>query len=137
MTLAYAEPLVGWRLWHVDRDHRLASWSQSALWPERARFEARCRRLLGKCADAPAPGHPCGIYALRTREQAEALLRQLPLTVPGQVALSRVSLWGRVIENVGGWRAQFAYPYDLVLVGGNPATARALTARYAVDVSLA
>ena len=56
--------------------------------------------------------------------------------VPGPVALGRVSLWGRVIENVDGWRAQFAYPYDLLLVGGDPAAARALARRYAVDVSL-
>jgi hypothetical protein len=137
VTATYAEPLLGWRLWHVDGKHRLASWSQSACWPERERLEARCRRILGRCEDAPARNHPCGIYALRTRELAESLLRELPLPVAGAIALGRVSLWGRVIENVNGWRAQFAYPYEVLLFGGDAATARELRQRYAVDVALA
>ena len=67
---------------------------------------------------------------------AESLLRELPLPVAGTITLGRVSLWSRVIQNVDGWRAQFAYPYDVELVGGDPATARGLRRRYAVDVSL-
>ena len=137
MSATYTEPLVGWRLWHVDRHNGLASWSEGARWPARERLEARCRRILGRCAEAPGRGHACGIYALRSRELAESLLRELPLPVVGTVAIGRVSLWGRVIENVDGWRAQFAYPYDVVLVGGDAATARCLRERYAVDVSLA
>jgi hypothetical protein len=137
MTPTYAEPLLGWRLWHVDRDHRLLSWSQDAHWPERGQFEARCRRLLGRCDGAPRRGHACGIYALRTRELAEALVRQLPAPVTGAIALGRVSLWGRVIENVDGWRAQFAYPYDIELLGGDEGVARELRRRYAIDVALA
>jgi hypothetical protein len=38
---------------------------------------------------------------------------------------------------VDGWRAQFAYPYDVVLFGGDEKTARELRRRYAVDVALA
>jgi hypothetical protein len=136
VTVAYAEPLVGWRLWHVDRQNRLVSWSQTASWPERERLEARCRRLFGRCAAAPRRSHACGIYALRTRELAESLLRKLPGAVVGTVALGRVSLWGRVIENVDGWRAQYAYPYDLLLLGGGQAQACELRRRYAVDVEL-
>lgn len=137
MTPTYAEPLLGWRLWHVDRNHGLRSWSQSAWWPERERLEARCRRLVGRCGAAPRRGHACGIYALRTRELAESLLKELPLPVTGTIALGSVSLWGRVIENVHGWRAQFAYPYDLLLLGGDARTARELRRRYAIDVALA
>jgi hypothetical protein len=136
VTVAYAEPLVGWRLWHVDRQNRLVSWSQTASWPERERLEARCRRLFGRCAAAPRRSHACGIYALRTRELAESLLRKLPGPVVVTVALGRVSLWGRVIENVDGWRAQYAYPYDLLLLGGDQAQASELRRRYAVDVEL-
>lgn len=29
------------------------------------------------------------------------------------LAIGRVSLWGRVIVGTHGWRAQFAYPYDV------------------------
>ena len=73
---------------------------------------------------------------MRTRELAESLLRKLPGAVVGTVALGRVSLWGRVIENVDGWRAQYAYPYDLLLLGGDQAQASELRRRYAVDVEL-
>jgi hypothetical protein len=136
VTPTHTEPVLGWRLWHVDRKHRLRSWSQGGRWPERERFEALCRRPLLPCAEAPGRGHGCGIYALRTREQAETLLRELPLPVCGAIAVGRVSLWGRVVENTGGWRAQFAYPYEVFLLGDDRAAAQALRARYAVDVSL-
>ncbi len=124
------EPLLGWRLWHV-RDGRLLSWVKPDQWPGGARFEARCRRLRG-CGEAPRAGHSCGIYAARTRELALQLLEELP-SIAGPVAVGRVSLWGRVIENVDGWRAQYAYPYDLELVAGTAADAAGLRRVYAVD----
>jgi hypothetical protein len=48
--------------------------------------------------------------------------------------LGRVSLWGRVFENTHGWRAQYAYPYELFVLGGDAATVRGLRDTYAVDV---
>lgn len=133
----YAEPLLGWRVWHVRGNgdgYGLASWSRDATWPARERMEARCRRLLSQAHHAPRLGHRCGIYAVRTRELARALLDELP-PLPGAVALGRVSLWGRVIENTLGWRAQYAYPYELELIGAPDGMATALRDRYAVDVS--
>jgi hypothetical protein len=57
---------------------------------------------------------------------------------PGRpIALGSVSLWGRILVRERGFRAQFAYPYELFLVGGDEAMARDLRARYAVDVWLA
>ena len=136
MTPLVTEPVLGWRLWHV-RDGRLLSWSQDAVWPGQERMEARCRRFLRSgCSEAPGRGHACGIYAVRERDDAEGLLRDLP-PLPGPVAVGLVSLWGRVIENVGGWRAQYAYPYALQLLRGDERTARLLRSRYAVDVELA
>jgi hypothetical protein len=140
------EPILGWRIWHVDpRPGRpgLRSWSQTADWPAGRRLEAGCRSLLGlgwRGHGAPRPGHRCGIYAFRERRDAEVLLRRLgPVgRAAGRLpaAIGQVSLWGRVIENTGGWRAQFAYPYDLVLVGGDESLAAELRRRYAVDVSV-
>jgi hypothetical protein len=135
------EPILGWRVWHVDPagGPRLLSWSRSGHWPEGRRMEARCRALRGR--DAPCRTHACGIHALREESDAAALLRntghvgsafgRLP------AAMGRVSLWGRVMENTGGWRAQFAYPYDLVLFGADEELAADLRGRYAVDVALA
>ena len=89
---------------------------------------------------APVPGHGCGIYAFRRREDAEALLHRLGPVGPAggrlAAAIGRVSLWGRTIENTGGWRAEFAYPYDVVVLGGDRALAGALRSDYAIDVSL-
>ena len=83
---------------------------------------------------APAAGHRCGIYAVRTRELAERLLADLRLPAPRPVVVGRVSLWGRVFENTHGWRAQFAYPYELLVLGGDDGTMRELRDAYAVDV---
>ena len=124
---------------------RLRSWSHSAEWPAVRKMEARCRSLKSvlrpaRSHEAPQPGHSCGIYAARDRADVEAMLRQLGEVGPTfhrlAAAIGRVSLWGRVIENTGGWRAQFAYPYDLVLFGGDEGLAAGLRRRYAVDVSL-
>jgi hypothetical protein len=148
-TALLTEPLVGWRLWHVayrKGEPCLASWSRSAVWPAASRMEARCWLGLGGGVlraehEAPRLGHSCGLYALRTRARAEALLREIGRVGVGSgrrpVALGRVSLWGRVIENVDGFRAQYAYPYDLELVGGDEPLAAALRTRYAVDVTAA
>ena len=43
-------------------------------------------------------------------------------------------MWGRAIANVDGWRAQYAYPYEVYLVGATAELAAALRKRYAVDV---
>ena len=83
---------------------------------------------------APAAGHRCGIYAVRSRELAERLLADVRLPAPRPLALGRVSLWGRVIENTDGWRAQFAHPYELFVLGGGRGTVRALRDAYTVDV---
>jgi hypothetical protein len=142
-------PIIGWRVWHVDdgpAGARLLSWSHPAEWPARERMEAsctpghaslRCRRRHA----APEPGHACGLYALHSRERAEALMDGLFALVPAgcnhrAVALGRVSLWGRVIENTGGWRAQYGYPYDLHVYRGGDDICRRLRDEYAVDVSL-
>ena len=52
------------------------------------------------------------------------------------VALGRVSLWGRILEREHGFRAQFAYPYDLFLIGADDEIASGLRRRYAVDVTV-
>jgi hypothetical protein len=141
------EPILGWRVWHVEPGAAcLRSWAQTADWPAGEKLEAGCRSRLGlrwrlKSHGAPDKEHECGIYACRERAEAEQLIRDLdeiaPLADRFPTAIGRVSLWGRVIENTGGWRAEFAYPYDLELYGGDEQLAAALRRRYAVDVALA
>jgi len=40
------------------------------------------------------------------------------------------------VENVDGWRAEYAYPYELVVRRGDEATLAALRRAYLVDVAL-
>jgi hypothetical protein len=146
------EPILGWRLWHVrlhDDEHRLESFTMHHVsWPAGRRFEARCPMHR---EGAPAHEHECGIYAFRTRALAEELLRrytgvrhhygreyrELPPVREGRpIALGSVSLWGRILARERGFRAQYAYPYELYLIGGDGQIARELRDRYAVDVSL-
>lgn len=140
MTDLYLEPILGWRAWKVDRG-RLYSTVWGNLWPDRTRLEARCG-LGGRSSpgglrgmhDAPSLQCQCGIYALKAREDALYLAGQI--MAPDVAAIGRVSLWGRVVETQGGYRGQYAYVYDVVLLGGSEAEARELRAHYAVDVSV-
>ena len=137
MTDVYLEPVRGWRVWRIA-DGRLYSTVFGTLWPDRARLEARCG-LGGRSSpgglrgvhDAPLRGCDCGIYALKSRADALFLARQI---TNDPVAIGRVSLWGRVVETERGYRAQYAYIYDLTVFGATSAEALELRNRYAIDV---
>jgi hypothetical protein len=146
------EPILGWRLWHVrlhEGDYRLESFTwHHVSWPAARRLEASCA-IHGH--EAPVQSHECGIYAFRTRELAEDLLRRYtgvrqrygpvleeppPPRLGRPVALGQVSLWGRILVRERGYRAQYAYPYDLLLIDGDDYIARELRRLYAVDVTV-
>ena len=138
-----AEPLVGWRIWRVVGDTlRATVWPTE--WPPLARFEAECHDRPSPFTEpdavpsahrSPERSCDCGVYAFKRREDAELLARE-KVDPQDVLALGRVSLWGRVIETERGFRAERAYPYDLLLLGGTEQLARKLRNRYAVDVSL-
>lgn len=145
----WGEPILGWRLWHVrlhGGDYRLESFTRHHVsWPAGRRLEATCP-AHGDAA--PFSGHECGIYAFKSRELAEELLRryvgvrqcygrgpEFPPPPRGRpIALGSVSLWGRVMERERGYRAQYAYPYELFLMNADETIARRIRGRYAVDV---
>jgi hypothetical protein len=137
VTDLFLEPIRGWRVWKVA-DGRLYSTVFGTLWPERTRLEARCG-LGGRSSpgglrgvhDAPARACDCGIYAFKSPAAALHLARQIMPLSPA--AVGQVSLWGRVVETELGYRAQYAYIYDLTLLGGSDAEADAIRNGYAVD----
>jgi hypothetical protein len=141
LTDLYLEPILGWRAWKIDRG-RLYSTVWGNLWPERTRLEARCG-LGGRSSpgglrgmhDAPSLQCECGIYALKAQEDALYLARQI--MAPDVAAIGRVSLWGRVVETQRGYRGQYGYVYDVVLLGGSEAEALEIRRQYAVDVFVA
>jgi hypothetical protein len=136
------EPLVGWRAWHVvatPSGPQLVSWWLNTQWPPRERLEAACALHGGR----PARSHDCGVHAFRTLDDVLAYIGQGPIPDEARfvrrvedcigLAVGQVSLWGRTIVHTRGWRAQYAYPYDIVLLEGGRELASAVTARYAVE----
>jgi hypothetical protein len=135
------EPLRGWRAWQVvagAHGPTLASWWVSALWPALRPLEARCAQH----GPRPAAHHLCGIHAFDARDHALAYLRrsrEAPLLFVRRperalgIVVGRVSGWGRAVAHARGWRAQFAYPYDLYLIRGDRALAQKIADRYAVE----
>jgi hypothetical protein len=109
----YAEALIGWRVWCVVETRAgllLASVIHDHVWPVGRETVAAC--LHGHAA--PNADCACGIHA--AREPAAVLSYLHGRDEPSTVArvLGRVRLWGRVVEHEGGWRAERAYPLDLV-----------------------
>jgi hypothetical protein len=143
----YAEPLIAWRAWRVRRLERLSQDQPLRLaaigrlgipkfWEPRAATPASCSNYR-TLHEAPWPSCKCGIYGFRGRDSAEhALVRYSHGGTEGW-AFGRVSLWGRIVECERGWRAQYAYPYDLVVFTRDERVAAELRDLYAVDVTTA
>ena len=108
-----ADPVSGWRYWQLHPStgllrsvtHRMVAWH-----PHRPQH-AVC--LIGG-HDAPAPGCACGIHAAPTL----AALREEGLCLKPAEALvvGEVALWGAVVADEHGLRAEYAYPRALSLV---------------------
>ena len=84
----------------------------------------RGRSRKSFCAGTPGSA---GATVARTRAP--------PVRQGRPIALGSVSLWGRILVRENGFRAQYAYPYELHLIDGDEHIARELRHRYAVDVS--
>jgi hypothetical protein len=136
------EALQGWRAWRVverEEGPTLTSWWLNALWPARRALESGC----GMHGSRPVAHHMCGIHAYTGREEALAYLGRRhdgPQSLFGRrpertlgVAFGRVSGWGHAVRHTRGWRSQFAYPYELFVIGGDRGLAAALANHYAVE----
>jgi hypothetical protein len=109
----YISPVVGHRVWRWD-ETGLKSLNGEP-WLPGQHLEARCRvapaaRHMAEAAnEVPHRKCTCGIYAAQNSKH----LRQLGYASYG--VCGEVYLWGAVVEHTLGWRAQFAYPKDLIL----------------------
>lgn len=136
-------PVVAWRAWALAETAagpELRSVVYAHPWLPREPLRLVCEP--GGCLGArwPLQPHACGIHAFKNRADAVAFpsmweARRFPQTVfPEQSVVGQVSLWGRVVEHVRGYRAELAYPYALVLSPEQERLAAPLAARYGVDV---
>lgn len=131
-----AEPATGWRYWQLRPSGLLRSVTHRRHeWRPGQPLRAVC--LIGG-HQAPAPGCACGIHASpdvdTLREQGLCLAPGEPL-VTGQAAL-----WGVVVTDDHGLRAEYAYPSRLSLVapGGSDPEASVLAhlSAYGVPVEV-
>ncbi|MGI9021956.1 MAG: hypothetical protein ACR2HV_01745 [Acidimicrobiales bacterium] len=108
--LAPDEAVVGWRYWQV-RAGRLRSVTQrDTEWKPGRVLSARC---MGAGHRAPDPGCDCGFYGARDIDR----LRQHGLCLaPEALAIGRVALWGRVLDDDAGWRGEFGRPVSVAVV---------------------
>ena len=111
----YISPVVAYRVWRWS-ETGLCSLNGEQWLPDRP-VEARCRvapaarnvRVVDGADKVPDRNCTCGVYAAKNIEH----LRQLGYADRG--ICGEVYLWGTVVEHALGWRAQFAYPKNLVL----------------------
>jgi hypothetical protein len=110
-----ADPLVGWRIWRLERREgvlTLVSMTRALAWPHREAMRARCGRFQRHAA--PDLSCRCGIYATGSaRTLARSGVFDADTAVVGTAAL-----WGTVVDHELGARAEYAYPARLRLVCG-------------------
>lgn len=117
-------PVEGWRWWKTGTSYMkgddaiyLRSVFISRMWLPGQAVDARCGPPRRRRHDAPNPECFCGLYAVKTLEQAaeEAMIwmfRGGPH--PPTLTLGTVNLWGQIEEGETGYRAQCAYPKKIV-----------------------
>lgn len=109
------EIVVGWRCWAEHHGVLLSPYRQTA-WPKGRRLESPVDSSLSPLV---ARGHGRGIYALRDQHDVLVWVAMFPtLTIKWPQSRGKnlvwgtVSLWGKVVEHEGGYRAQYAYPLE-------------------------
>lgn len=155
------EPILGWRAWIVEERPGTFEYDDQGLWRRVAPGGLRLvslngttwepRREMTYSEGAPAancavsdprekhpgtnPGCSCGIYAHGTRELLMVELHAFMSHGDKIMAFGRVGLRGNWVRGAKGWRAQYAYPYDIYLVDcGDMNVAREIASLYAIDV---
>jgi ribosomal protein S27AE len=104
-------PLVGWRRWTVPMFRDVLLSNNEIEWKPGEKLVATHTpvALAVKCTGDEHCS--CGIYAYKTREQAQNEENPPDKTMH---IWGEVYLWGRVVEHEKGFRAQFAYPKAFV-----------------------
>ncbi|HZU42951.1 MAG TPA: hypothetical protein VE994_09790 [Terriglobales bacterium] len=101
----YIFPLVGYRVWQWDeiglKSLNTVRWRPGEVLSAECKTEGR--------HEAPQSDCTCGVYAAKSLDH----LRRIGYTqdrIHGEVCL-----WGTVVEHEDEWRAQFAYPKNLIV----------------------
>lgn len=135
------EPIIGWRVWTIRlyerrggiiEHHLHALNSGGGHWRPGQRMEAECRHGIH---DAPWPSCQCGLWAVRDRETAEQQQTWgATPSVSGWTCVGKVAMWGRVLEFERGYRAQYAYPQELIFYVDDGTVAKEVGRLYGIPV---
>ncbi|MDP9388799.1 MAG: hypothetical protein M3Q48_13030 [Actinomycetota bacterium] len=107
------DPVVGWRYWQLDRASRLlrSVTHKRVTWTPGQPLRAVC--LIGG-HEAPAAGCACGIHA---SPDLAGLRSSGVCLAPGEpLVVGEAALWGVVVHDAHGLRAEQAAPARLWLV---------------------
>lgn len=126
-TNFYVEPFIGWRSWNIvvmDDKVLLRSITYKTIWTPGTEFVAHCKRNLGPYDsfehnhDSPNKHHGCGIYAVKTEEDAARWLSFSPES--RMRVMGEVKLWGIVYRYTRGFLSQYAYPKSIYVPHETP-----------------
>jgi hypothetical protein len=135
-----SEPIIAYRVWGLSwlngEPEALRSITYRIRWPKRKPMRAHClfnirsgKPSVHPSEDAPVIGHTCGIYAVKTVEQTEtwrpAAYNRAELEKEIKI-VGTVALWGRVLRHANGYRAEMAYPQEILSIETNPEDAEQL-----------
>ncbi len=109
------EVILGWREWTFLRPHYLSDRSKRDVWVPRQSLAAICDRDANHLA--PVWTCSCGIYSYNTKDH---LYRDIfpngsKLVNAADTIHGQVRLWGRVLVCQTGYRAEYAYPHQLLV----------------------
>ncbi len=111
VTVPEDAPIRAWRYWQTSPRRLLRSVAQRHFeWPPGRAIRAMC---TGGGHPAPDPGCWCGVSGAR---DIDALRDHGLCVLPGPLIVGEVDLWGRVIEESYGYRAERAAPASIGLV---------------------
>jgi hypothetical protein len=125
------EPVIGWRAWIYwprfvpGKPEVMSLTNYEVVWRPGEPMVARCPSGWHEppgpglwYADDPKDRCSCGVHALASPQDGRWPFGDRELyRCPDSVGLiGRVALWGRVIEGEYGWRAQYAYPREFVVL---------------------
>lgn len=109
------DPIIAWRVWRYNELLGSLNMQGAPVHPGVPQY-AQCYALRNH--EVPSEACTCGIYALRSLENAAGKAREEMNKVYwgncGHFAIGQIYLWGKVVEHETGWRAEYGYPKSIL-----------------------
>lgn len=117
----YIDPWIGWRSWNViliKDEALLRSITYKTIWKPGTELVAHCMKSVTNDKEywengheSPDKAHGCGVYAVKTEEDAARWLNFSPES--RMRVMGEVKLWGTVFRYTRGYLSEYAYPKSI------------------------